>query len=324
MRKVDSIKRATLVAVLALAPVFASHADEGGASAWLPGQFASFAAVPGDPGFSLESIYYYRSANATAGATFTRGGGITAGYDTTEQFLYLTPSYIFSEPVLRGQLSVGATFAVGKVDSSVWAVLSGPFGRSFSAGQNDSVTGIGDLYPIASLKWKVGSHNFMTYLTASVPLGLYDYTRLATVGIGHWAIDGGLGYTFLSPGGFEFSVTAGLTQNFMNPSTQYQSGTDGHLDFGLSYSLTESFYIGAVGYLYNQVGADSGPGARLGDFKSRVEGAGPQAGYSFHIGRLATELNLRGYKEFDAQNRPEGWNVWLTLSFSRARHAAGE
>ena len=41
-------------------------ADEGGASVWLPGQFASFAAVPADSGFSLETILYARKASLYA------------------------------------------------------------------------------------------------------------------------------------------------------------------------------------------------------------------------------------------------------------------
>ena len=44
-----------------------------GASAWLPGQFASFAAEPGDPGFALETIYYTRNASASASRTFPIG-----------------------------------------------------------------------------------------------------------------------------------------------------------------------------------------------------------------------------------------------------------
>jgi hypothetical protein len=29
-------------------------------------------------------------------------------------------------------------------------------------------------------------------------------------------------------------------------------------------------------------------------------------------------LNLKGYKEFAAENRPDGWNVWLTFVISPA------
>jgi len=29
-------------------------------------------------------------------------------------------------------------------------------------------------------------------------------------------------------------------------------------------------------------------------------------------------LNLKGYGEFDAANRPSGWNTWLTFSISAA------
>jgi hypothetical protein len=33
---------------------------------------------------------------------------------------------------------------------------------------------------------------------------------------------------------------------------------------------------------------------------------------------LAFDVNLRGYKEFAARNRPEGWNAYLTLSIGAA------
>ena len=158
----------------------------------------------------------------------------------------------------------------------------------------------------------------------SAPVGAYDPNRLAGVGLGHWALDAGMGYTFLSPGGFEFSLTAGMTYNFVNPSTQYQSGMDGHIDLGTSYALSEQVYVGAVGYLYNQLSPDTGGPALLGDFRSRVAGAGPQAGWSFTAGPVAVDVNLRGYKEFAAQNRPEGWNAWLTVSLSAAKREARE
>lgn len=304
-------------------------ADESGASAWLPGQFASFAAVPGDPGFSLETIYYRRSASAGVGRTFNVGARVTAGQDIVEQYIFLTPGYTFATPVLHGQLYVGATFAPGKMDNSVWATLSGPGGNSISAAQSDAITGIGDIYPLISLKWETGPHNFMAYTMPTIPAGAYDPNRLAGLGIGHWAIDAGVGYTFMPESGFEVSLVAGLTHNFMNPYTQYQSGLDGHLDMGISYSPTESFYFGAAGYIYRQLGADSGPGATLGPFQSQVMGVGPQIGYAFKLGGVQFDAGFRGYREFAAENRPEGWNIWFTLAVARvhkpaAAQAAGQ
>ena len=297
-------------------------ADDGGASAWLPGQYASFAAVPGDPGFSLEAIFYGRSASATTGTDFPRGGRLLVGLNTREQYLYLTPSYTFAEPVLHGQLWLGVTFAAGRADTSVWTALTGPGGNTLSGANSDNAVGFSDLYPTASLKWQIGPHNMMAYTMLSVPTGAYDPNRLAGVGLGHWAIDGGMGYTFLAESGFEFSVTAGLTYNFANPWTGYQSGVDGHIDLGTSYSLTEAFYVGAVGYLYNQLGSDVGAPAALGGFRSRVAGAGPQAGWTFTVGRWAIDLNLRGYAEFAAENRPAGWNAWLVVTPSRIKRKA--
>lgn len=251
----------------------------------------------------------------------SRGGGLLLGYDTTEQYLYLTPGYTFADPVLKGQLWVGVTFSAGRADTSVWGVLTGPRGNAFSAGNSDTATGISDLYPMASLKWQNGSNNVMTYVMGSAPVGAYDPNRLAGVGLGHWAIDWGMGYTYMPASAFEFSVTAGMTYNFANPTTLYQSGMDAHVDVGTSYSFSNSFYVGAVGYFFSQVSPDTGGSALLGDFRSRVAGAGPQIGWSLQLGRLATDFSVRGYKEFAAQNRPEGWNVYFTVSLSRARRS---
>ncbi len=315
--------RKTIAALVVSLQPAAAWADEGGASMWLPGQFASFASVPGDPGFSLETIFYMRSAGATRGVNFSRGGGLLAGLSLDEQYIYLTPGYTFATPVLHGQLYLGLTFSAGRSDASVWAVLTGPRGRSLSAGASDSASGISDLYPMASLKWQQGAHNVMLYGMGSVPTGAYDPARLTGVGLGHWAVDWGLGYTFMPASGFEFSVTAGLTYNYVNPQTGYQSGMDGHIDVGTSYSFSDSFYVGAVAYLYNQVSPDTGIGARADGFRSKVSGAGPQAGWTFSVGGVAVDVNLRGYKEFAAQNRPEGWNAWLTLSLARAPRKPG-
>jgi hypothetical protein len=47
-----------------------------------------------------------------------------------------------------------------------------------------------------------------------------------------------------------------------------------------------------------------------------VIGVGPRLGYIFPIGDLQGYVNLKAYWEFAGQDRPSGWNAWLTLSFS--------
>jgi hypothetical protein len=49
-----------------------------------------------------------------------------------------------------------------------------------------------------------------------------------------------------------------------------------------------------------------------------VAAVGPQIGYLFPVGYLQGYLNLKGYAEFDAANRPSGWNTWLTFAISPA------
>src|SRR6266699_7076712 len=112
----------------------------------------------------------------------------------------------------------------------------------------DSITSVGDLYPLASLKWNAGVNNFMTYVTGDIPVGAYSPTRHANLGIGHGAIDGGGGYTYFNPQtGHEFSAVAGFTYNFKHTDTQYQNGVDMHLDWGASQFVTKEWQIGVVG-----------------------------------------------------------------------------
>ena len=42
-------------------------------------------------------------------------------------------------------------------------------------------------------------------------------------------------------------------------------------------------------------------------------GVGPQLGFIFPVGDMQGYINLKGYKEFAAENRPDGWNTWVTF-----------
>lgn len=308
-------------------------ADENGVSVWLPGIYGSLAATPQQPGWSLASVYYHTSVEDAAAVAISREitvgrfrPSITASLDATlkanADIALFSPSYVFASPVLGGQAAVGMMGTVGHASASVDATLTVTAGqleiaRSYQV--TDTATGIGDLFPQASLRWNRGVHNLMIYGMTGVPVGDYDAKRLANLGTGHWSMDGGAGYTYYNPqSGREFSMVSGLTYNFENPSTDYRNGIDWHMDWGFSQFLSKQMLVGAVGYAYQQLTADSGASPILGDFESRVLGIGPQIGFIFPVGDMQGYLNLKGYKEFDAENRPEGWNAWVTFAISPA------
>lgn len=308
-------------------------ADQGGISFWLPGAFGSLAAVPAQPGWSLGAIYLHSSV--TAGGDVSASRAIRIGNQTTNlsvnlnanlggqvDVLVVAPAYTLAPPVFGGRLTLSMLIIGGNshanIDANVTGAL-GPIGFAAQRSIGDSLTGFGDLFPQAKLQWNNGVHNYMVYGMANLPVGAYDSSRIVNLGLGHWSVDGGAGYTYFNPQtGHEFSVVTGLTYNFKNPSLDYQNGIDWHLDWALSKFVTKQVHVGVVGYAYQQLTEDSGSGATLGDFKSRVFGVGPQIGYLFPVGGMQGYLNLKGYKEFSAQNRAEGWNVWLTLAISPA------
>jgi hypothetical protein len=330
------VNTATALALIACTPGIAL-ADEGGVSFWIPGTFGSLPAVPQQaPGWSEATFYWHDSVSA--GGDVARAREITIGripanatanvnanVNSNIDLGALVATYTFATPVFGGQASAGLTGFYGPNNTSLAGSLTGtlatpsgtfPFSRFDSI--NSSITAFGDLYPQFTLKWNSGVHNYMTYITGDIPVGAYDSTRLANLGIGHWAIDAGGGYTYFDQKtGHEFSAVLGFTYNTINPSTQYQNGVDMHLDWGASQFVTKQWQVGLVGYLYQEIGCDSGSGDRVGCFQSRVLGVGPQVGYLFPVGdKLQGYLNLKAYGEFDNANRPAGWNLWLTFALS--------
>jgi hypothetical protein len=310
-----------------------SRADESGTSFWLPGTYGSLAAAPGTPGWAVASVYYHTSVSAGADVAAAReiqtgrfnptlNVNLNANLHASADLAIVVPSYVFATPVLGGQLAVQMGTIFGSTNANVNGTVSAslpPFSLVRTDNIGDTVTGFGDLYPLASLKWNMGVNNFMTYITGDIPVGNYSSTSLANLGLGHGAIDAGGGYTYFNPAtGREFSAVAGFTYNFMNPTTQYQSGVDFHLDWGMSQFLSKQFFIGLVGYAYDQLSADSGTGDKIGAFESRVFSAGPQLGYIFPVAGKQGFLGVKSYFEFGAKSRPEGWNTWLTFAISEA------
>jgi hypothetical protein len=330
------IGRAVTTAALLLYPEV-SRADESGISFWLPGLEGSLAATPTTPGWSIGAIYYHTSVNATGAAAAAREFQVGRFSPTVNinlnlslsgqaDLAFIAPTYTFATPVLGGQLSATLAGIYGRNTASLAGTLTaaaGPIVTTRTGFLEDALTSYGDLYPTFKLKWNSGVNNYMVYAAGDIPVGDYNPNRLANIGIGHGAIDVGGGYTYLNPTtGTEFSGVGGFTYNFKNPDTQYQSGIDFHFDWGVSQFMSKQVFVGFVGYTYQQITDDFGQPAVLGGFRSRVLGIGPQFGYIFPIGDNQAFLGVKAYGEFDAANRPSGWNTWLTFSISEAAPTA--
>jgi hypothetical protein len=265
--------------------------------------------VPATPGWSLPMQGYYYGGDASN--AFTRGDSITLGLKTRLPLVLTQPTYAPDTKLLGGQLAVGVGFGYGLNTTQTDASVSS---LGIALGRSGSVWGFTDLYPIASLAWSSGVHNWMTYLTGDIPVGAYDSQRLSNIGIGHGAIDAGGAYTYLNQStGWQFSAVLGLTYNFENASTNYKNGIDSHLDWAVSRFLSAHWEVGVVGYVYCQLTGDSGSGAKLGAFMSKVVSIGPEIGYAFTIGGLPAYANLRGYWEFWAEHRLQGATLFATI-----------
>lgn len=289
-----------------------AYADDGGISFWLPGQFGTLAAAPAEPGWSLPFAYYHVNTSDSGNKPFPRSGRTTFGLDAEADLLFASPTYTFAQPVLGAQAAVAMVAAVARTEASIDTSQTGPQGRRFSGGADDSLKGASDVYLLGTLKWNHGVHNLMAYSMGNIPVGAYDPDRLANIGLGHASFDAGGGYTYFDRTN-EFSAVAGLTYNWENSDTHYQNGIDAHVDWSASHFTSPQTHFGVVGYFFHQLTGDTGSGAVLGDFKSQVSAVGPQAGHFFKVGKQLWYTNLKGYYEFDAENRAKGWNTWLSL-----------
>jgi hypothetical protein len=315
-----------------------SLADEDGVSFWIPGFFGSLAATPQQPGWSLAAINYYTDVSASGSAAVAReirigqfnptiNVSVNANVHAKVDLGLLIPTYVFGTPFLGGQASASLIVGYGNNDTSLNATATAtvpplpPVTKSIALQQD--TTGVADLIPQFAVRWNAGVNNYMAYITGDIPVGKYSSTDLANIGLGHGALDGGVGYTYFDPKtGHEFSAVAGLTGNFENNSTGYTSGLDIHLDWAASQFLSKQVQVGVVGYFYDQVTPDRGCAPIICPFESRVIGIGPQLGYIFPVGTMQGYFNIKGYGEFDNNARPDGWNLWLTFVLSPAPPSA--
>ncbi len=293
-----------------------AQAVEGGGSNYLLGMRGPLAAFVPKPGVYLtNNVYYYDAGRSDLTPIGDRVVGDISAEALTNiaQFSWVTDVSVmggrlaFSGVLPYGNLEVGGNVvvpvaavrdqAVGRRDGSRRSRRR----RVASAGSTATATGSG---PGACTR-RCSSRSVTTRSGASP-------TRARTAG----RSTSGAAYTMANfKGGREFSTVLGFTFNGENHDTNYDSGNEMHLEMAGKQYLPNHFSLGVVGYWNEQLTADSGGPALLGDFKGRVFGIGPELSYQFTQSKThPVTLDLRWYHEFDAKNRVEGDGVFFTFS----------
>ncbi len=301
-----------------------AHAEEGGSGHYTPGGTASFIdTLPTKPGLFVANYFSYYDADASISSPVPSGGLITAGLDArayadTVAILYQTPLKL-----LGGYYGVGLIIPYVWVEAKGMVQLTLPGVGTFEVARRDTDNGIGDimLYPFM-IGWNSlnGELKYDIRLGIYTPTGNYEQGKLANVGKNYWTFEPAAAVSYISSRiGLELSAFAGVDFNTENNKTDYQTGTQFHVDLTAAEHLPFRggvIGVGATGYYYEQITGDSGSGARLGDFHGHTVGIGPVLSYATKIAKRDFAAEVKWLPEVDVRNRLKGDYIWFKLGIA--------
>ncbi|MDF2232714.1 transporter [Albimonas sp. CAU 1670] len=313
--RVPSRRSAAVAAVLAawalLAAAPEARAAEGASSHYLPGATGDLLlAAPSQPGLTVANTVWVQSGDVGRAVL---GGRARAGLELDLVLDLAAASYTFETPVLGAAYSVAALIPFGRADLTAFAV--GPAGRRFDRSGDRFDLSDAAFVPI-QLNWTHGPFFFEASETIIAPTGGYERGRAINLGRNYWSFDTNVAATWFDPeGGREISIAPGLMVNTENPSTDYRTGTEFHMDVTATQFLSQSFAVGLRGYWYQQIEGDSGAGARLGDFRSSSVGLG--LGFMWTPAAAEGRLTVLGkwMHDLDADNRFRSDYLSATLAW---------
>ena len=295
-----------------------AYAEEGGSGRYFQGSMSSFAdGAPAAPTFIARFNYAVYDGDIGINREIPVAGLLAANADASSTAVGLTllwaPDWNLGE---KWQYSMVAT--VPWVDIEVSADVRDPTGGP-TIRRSDREKAIGDIVLIPVMfNYNVNpDFNINMRVAVYVPTGDYEVGRLANTGKNFLTIEPTVGFMYFGKkNGREASLFFGADFNQENDDTDYQSGTQIHLDGTLAqhFPLWNGLAgAGVSGYWYRQVTGDSGSGATFGDFKARANGLGPVLSYASKVRGNDVIAELKWLKEFDNENRLEGDTLWLKV-----------
>lgn len=302
-----------LMFAVSLSPVL--RAEEGASGHYAPGATSDFIdTLPGKPALVIADGFTYYHGSASPNLPIDFGGRLTLDADAT---LYADTLFGIYETPLR---LLGGNYAVAVAIPYVWMEVKGNVAVGPATTKvRDTANGVGDitLYPFM-LGWTNAlDMKYDLRLGIYAPTGGYDTGNLANTGRNYWTFEPAASFSWLSTKiGTEVTVFTGFDFNTENHATDYQSGTSFHLDGTVAQHLPlfGGFAgVGANGFVYEQISADSGSGATLGSFEGQTIGVGPVASYARKIGKTDFAAEIKWLPEVDVDKRLKGDYVWVKL-----------
>jgi len=315
------LNKSLAILTLVLVATFGAHtsrvsAAEGAVGFYLLGSTTTNAGILPPPGtYVIDYNYFYSGSTDFSVDIDIAGLILDGGVDANAYFNIPAPLWVAPGKALGGNIGFLMLVPIGRKDVQAGASLTGPAGGVIGTNLKGEETKFGDLVPGMMMGWHHGNWHFKTHTLVNVPVGFWEKGNLANIGFNRWAIDNAAAFTWLDPKiGLELSAMAGFTYNFENPTTDYKTGNEFHLEYAAVQNFSKRFALGVNGYYYDQVTGDSGSGARLGSFKGRVAAIGPVMNLNFQVAKIPVSANLKYFREFDVEKRLEGDAGYLSLT----------
>ena len=305
-------------------------AEEGGSGHYFPGSISDFIdTVPPSPSFIVRYNQIYYSGSAGANRPIPIGGTTALGLEATSWGEGLT--LVWRPSIDMGKhwsYAMSTTIPFMQISVSASAVVPIPTGGGSSTltqvARTGTRNGLGDMIVMPVMVNYLVNPNFSVNgrLAFYLPTGNYAVGRLANTGKNYTTTEPELGLQYFGQkNGREAVLYTGFDFNTINSATQYQSGTQFHLDGTLAqhFPLLKGLAgIGVNPFYYQQITGDSGSGATLGKFEGTTVGIGPVLSYirpKSKTGHVDFMADLKWLNEFYTKNRLQGNTVFLKVVF---------
>ena len=284
-------------------------ATEGGGSSKALGVDTVMAGVMPPPGLRLTTFLSGYEADKTLDADGNPRRGIS-DFHVRAEAATLRLQYVWPGVELWGANVETRFGGTAYVHSKLSFDVQTPGGRVH---REDTAEAPGDILvaPVL-LGWHGESVHQIAGIEFFLGTGAFDPTALVNPSRGYDAVGPAYFLTWFPNDRTEVSISSVYLYNWTNSHTNYQSGQEINVDYGVGYHVTPALQLGASGYLYKQVTDDRLNGQAV---------AGGNRGQALAIGPFVRwhpsdrwGVTFKWQAETSVRNRAEGNRFFLQIA----------